>query len=73
MNLQTLSWDVELCELFGVPIEFLSEILSTHDEYGDVKIDNRNVPLRTNVVDQQAALYRHGCRQIGDAKVTLGK
>jgi len=72
MNLQTLNWDAELCELFGVPIESLPEILSTQDEYGDVKIGGRNIPLRASVVDQQAALHGHGCRQPGDAKVTLG-
>lgn len=72
LNLQTLNWDVDLCELFGVPIETLPEILSTHDEYGDVQVHDRNIPLRASVVDQQAALYGHGCHQPGDAKVTLG-
>lgn len=72
MNLQTLDWDAELCELFGVPIETLPEILSSQDDYGEVKIDKRNVPLRASVVDQQAALYGHGCRHPGDVKITLG-
>lgn len=72
MNLQTLDWDAELCALFGVPIETLPQILSTQDEYGAVKIGARNVPLCASVVDQQAALYGHGCRQPGDVKITLG-
>ena len=71
MNLQTLNWDAELCDRFGVPIETLPEILSTHDEYGDVKIGGRDIPLRASVVDQQAALYGHGCHQPGEAKITL--
>ncbi|MCK4868452.1 MAG: glycerol kinase, partial [Alphaproteobacteria bacterium] len=72
MNLQTLQWDAELCDLFGVPMETLPDILSTQDEYGDVEINGRGVPLRASVVDQQAALFGHGCRRPGDAKVTLG-
>lgn len=72
MNLQTLNWDTELCDLFGVPIECLPEILSTQDEYGVVNINGRKVPLRASVVDQQAALYGHGCRNPGDVKITLG-
>ncbi len=30
------------------------------------------VPLRVSIVDQQAALYGHGCRAPGDAKITFG-
>ena len=72
MNLQTLQWDAELCDLFGVPMETLPDILSTQDEYGDIEINGHGVPLRANIVDQQAALFGHGCHQPGDAKVTLG-
>ena len=72
MNLQTLEWDPELCELFGVPIEALPQILATQSEFGEVKVKGRKIPLRASVVDQQAALYGHGCREPGDAKVTLG-
>ncbi|MDU1800551.1 MAG: FGGY-family carbohydrate kinase, partial [Pseudomonas aeruginosa] len=31
-----------------------------------------NTPLTASVVDQQASLYGHGCRQPGDAKITFG-
>jgi|TARA_B110000263_G_scaffold245335_1_gene254750 glycerol kinase len=72
MNLIKLEWDPELCELFGVPAETLPEILSTKDEFGEVTVKNRKIPLRAAVVDQQAALYGHGCREAGDAKITLG-
>lgn len=72
MNLETLNWDEDLCELYGVPLDTLPEIASTHGEYGNVNLNGRNVPLKASVVDQQAALYGHGCREPGDAKVTLG-
>ncbi len=68
LNLETGQWDDDLCALFGVPIECLPEIRPTAGDFG--KIDG--VPVRASVVDQQAALYGHGCRKPGDAKITFG-
>ncbi|HTJ92509.1 MAG TPA: FGGY family carbohydrate kinase [Pararobbsia sp.] len=68
MNLETGQWDDELCRLFKVPIECLPEIRSTVGHFGEVG----NVPVTAAVVDQQAALYGHGCREPGDAKMTFG-
>ena len=72
MNLKTMQWDDKLCNLFGVPKDTLPEILSTQYEYGELKVKGRNIPLRASVVDQQASLYGHGCRNVGDVKITLG-
>ena len=72
MKLQTMEWDDELCNLFGVPLDTLPEILATQDEFGELKVKGRKIPLRASVVDQQASLYGHGCRNVGDAKITLG-
>lgn len=69
MNIETGDWDPDLCRLFGVPIEALPPIGPTAGaEIGAVG----KVPLTACVVDQQAALYGHGCRRAGDAKVTFG-
>ena len=68
MNLATCAWDEELCRLFGVPVEHLPEILPTVGDFGGIA----GKPLTATVVDQQAALYGHGCRVPGDAKVTFG-
>src|SRR6202000_3187192 len=68
MNLETGQWDSELCAQFGVPIACLSEIRPTVGDYG--RIDG--VPVTAAVVDQQAALFGHGCRKPGDAKITFG-
>ncbi|MBC8258596.1 MAG: glycerol kinase [SAR324 cluster bacterium] len=72
MNLSTLEWDPELCELFGIPQETLPEILPTQTEFGELNVKGRKIPLLASIVDQQAALYGHGCRKAGDAKITLG-
>ncbi len=72
MNLETLQWDPELCRLFGVPIEALPEIVPTTGHLGDIDTAFGRVPVTASVVDQQAALYGHGCRHSGDAKITFG-
>jgi glycerol kinase len=68
MNLATGQWDPELCRLFGLPIECLAEIRPTAGEFGAVG----RLPIRASLVDQQAALFGHGCRRPGEAKITFG-
>ena len=72
MDLQSGQWDPELCRLFGVPLEALPEIVSTTGDFGAMAVNGRHVPLVASIVDQQAALYGHGCRKAGDAKITFG-
>ena len=68
MNLETLQWDPQLADLFGVPIECLPEIRPTAGDFGAID----GVPVTASMVDQQAALFGHGCRKPGDAKITFG-
>jgi len=68
MNLDTGQWDPELCRLFGVPIEALAEVRPTTGAFGTAG----RLPIVANVVDQQAALFGHGCRRGGQAKITFG-
>jgi glycerol kinase len=70
MNLATGEWDSELCRLFGVPMDLLPPIQASVGEFG---IATRvNVPIVAGIVDQQAALFGHGCRTAGQAKITFG-
>lgn len=68
MNLATGQWDADLCAFFGVPINALPAIRPTTGDLG--RIGTR--PLTASITDQQAALYGHGCRRPGDAKITFG-
>lgn len=68
MNLETLQWDPRLADLFGVPIDCLPEIRSTTGDFGTMG----GAPVTASLVDQQAALFGHGCRRSGDAKITFG-
>lgn len=72
LNLQSGTWDSELCELFGVPPQVLPEIVPSAGDLGEILQRGRRVPVRASIVDQQASLYGHGCRQPGDAKITFG-
>lgn len=72
MSIATGAWDERLCALFGVPPDTLPEIVATTGDLGSVEVDGRRIPVLASVVDQQAALYGHGCRAPGDAKVTFG-
>ncbi|SFR48415.1 FGGY family carbohydrate kinase [Litoreibacter janthinus] len=72
MNLERQEWDQTLCDLFGVPIECLPQIVSTTGTFGAVSTEQGEVQVTASVVDQQAALYGFGCRAKGDAKITFG-
>lgn len=72
MNLSTGAWDETLCRLFDVPMSLLPPIRPTTGAFGTVRRGGRTIPIVASVVDQQAALFGHGCRAAGDAKVTFG-
>ena len=55
--------------LFGVPAECLPEIRPTVGPFGLLP---GGAVLGASAVDQQAALYGHGCRLAGDIKITFG-
>ncbi|WP_439813608.1 FGGY family carbohydrate kinase [Zavarzinia sp. CC-PAN008] len=69
MNLATGQWDADLCRLFGVPIDALPAIGPTAGALGTLP---GGLALGASIVDQQAALYGHGCRRPGEAKITFG-
>jgi glycerol kinase len=72
MNLISCTWDARLGDIFGVPLEMLPEINNGEGAFGEATVNGRSVPILASVVDQVAALYGHGCRRKGDAKVTFG-
>jgi glycerol kinase len=77
MNLETLDWDDELLDMFGVPRQMLPEIRPSSDPelYGHT-LDNGPVggavPLSAILGDQQAAMVGQVCLAAGEAKNTYG-
>ncbi len=73
LNLKTLQWDEELCQIFGVPYDILPPIKESIGDFGAVtNQDGFKIPLTASLVDQFACIYGHGCRKAGDAKITFG-
>jgi glycerol kinase len=72
VSLESLDWDDELLDLFGVPRGVLPEIVGSAAEVGEGELNGRTVTIRGIAGDQQAALYGHGCHRAGEAKATYG-
>ena len=68
MNIATGAWDPELCRLFGLPLGCLPPIRPNTAGFGTIG----STPVAAAVVDQQAALYGHGCRAPVEGKITFG-
>jgi len=77
MNLETLDWDDELLEIFGVPRAMLPEIRPSSDPnlYGTTRSAGpfgSEIPLCGDLGDQQAATVGQVCYDVGDGKNTYG-
>ena len=73
MNLQSLAWDPELLEIFGIPEAMLPRICSSSEIYGTALFGPvKGVPIAGILGDQQAALVGQTCFQAGEAKNTYG-
>ena len=72
MNLETLDWDDEILELFGIPRVMLPRICSSAEIYGKAQGDLAGVPVSGDLGDQQAALFGQTCYNPGEAKSTYG-
>ncbi|GAA1481784.1 glycerol kinase GlpK [Gordonia sinesedis] len=74
MDLRTLSWDPQICDEMGIPIDALPEIRSSSEVYGKVREQGslRGVPIAGILGDQQAATFGQACLDPGEAKNTYG-
>jgi glycerol kinase len=73
MNLETLSWDEEILNVFGIPEAMLPRIHSSSETYGLAKERSlQDVAIAGILGDQQAALVGQACFEPGEAKNTYG-
>lgn len=74
-DIRTGDWSVELCELFGVPVASLPQVLPSAGHFG-VTVEGTGVAAGTAITgiagDQQAALFGQACVRPGMAKNTYG-
>ena len=74
LNIQSLNWDQELLQLFGVPEQILPQVKQSADSYGlcDTRLFGQALPVLALVGDQQAAALGQGCISAGSLKSTYG-
>ena len=71
-DIQEGRWDPELCDLMGVDVERLPEVLPSAGTFGTTSEFGGEVPVSGIAGDQQAALFGQACHSPGDAKNTYG-
>lgn len=74
-NISTLSWDEDVCALFGIPASCLAEVTDSDGEYGMTDIDgflDMPIPIRGVLGDSHGALFGQGCIEKGMIKTTYG-
>lgn len=77
MDLHTLDWDEEICQILGIPGSMLPTIRpsSATRPYGFAREDGpfgESIPVTGDLGDQQAALVGQTCFSPGEAKNTYG-
>ena len=73
MNLETLSWDRDLLDAFGIPAAMLPGIRTSSETYGlGREAAVADVAIAGILGDQQAALVGQTCFDAGEAKNTYG-
>jgi len=71
-NINTLTWDDELLNLFNIPKCMLPEIKASNADYGPAYALNDNVHILGVAGDQSASLFGHNCFDKGQCKNTYG-
>ena len=74
MDLETLQWREDICEIAGIPMSLLPEIKSSSEVYGVGRPAGLlyDVPIAGDLGDQQAATFGQACFTPGMAKNTYG-
>ncbi len=75
LDIRTLDWSDELCELFGVPRSALPEVRPSSGRFGVTHESSglpAGIPISGIAGDQQAALFGQACFAPGDTKNTYG-
>ncbi|HJP41131.1 MAG TPA: glycerol kinase GlpK, partial [Dehalococcoidia bacterium] len=73
-NIRSGRWDLDLCNLMGVPVVALPEVRPSSGLFGETHPDvfGARVPITGVAGDQQSALFGQWCLRPGVAKNTYG-
>jgi len=73
LDLDATRWSDQACNAFGIDPSTLPDVVDCAGVVGETTaFGGRPLPVAGIAVDQQAALYAHGCVHQGDAKCTYG-
>jgi len=73
LDLDSVDWSEAACAAFGVDPVTLPDVADCAGVVGESTVFGMSpLPVAGIAVDQQAALYAHGCVRPGDAKCTYG-
>ncbi|UOY04840.1 glycerol kinase GlpK [Muricauda sp. SCSIO 64092] len=73
-NINTMDWDWDLLDLFGIPKSMLPQVKQSSEVYGHTSPNffAHKIPIAGIAGDQQAALFGQMCTQKGMVKNTYG-
>lgn len=74
-NIRTLSWDADICKLFGVDPDTLPKVTDSDGLYGYTDLDGylpAKIPIHGVLGDSHGALFGQGCLTPGMIKATFG-
>ena len=74
-NIRTLSWDTDICELFGIDPATLPTVTDSDGLYGYTDLDGylpAKIPIHGVLGDSHGALFGQGCLTPGMIKATFG-
>ncbi|MFT5599813.1 MAG: glycerol kinase [Flavobacteriales bacterium] len=71
-NINDLTWDDELLEIFEIPLHTLPTIKESAADFGTFNKEGVKIPIQGVIGDQQAALFGQCCFESGQAKNTYG-
>jgi len=73
-DINSLEWDQELLDIFGIPHMLLPDVRSSSEIYGEVSVqgDLKGIKIGGIAGDQQAALFGQTCFDSGSVKNTYG-
>lgn len=74
-NITTLSWDKEICDVFGIPVHLLPEVTDSDACFGETDLGGfleNKIPIYGVMGDSHGALFGQGCINPGMLKATYG-
>ena len=71
-NIHTMSWDLDLLNLFNIPISMMPKVKDCDSFFGTIDVNGKDIRINGVIGDQQSALVGQACFSKGDLKSTYG-